>query len=479
MFATPGEMKQAISTYNKAIDLLESDSDDIALISLRKLAATYPMFAQAAVLLGCCLMRQGNVREAFDHFDHARLLDLSEQDHSRAQTYLAEADLILQAELLTEAQTHTNKKSVPSMRSRFPLRKKASGKASDRKSARPTASTPISVPQTGASILQKSSRNSRVRMANEKEKREVARRSDFPEDQETHIVYKADPIEFLRKAMPIAGGILIALLLIGGGILLGMRIRNRNGGSPNEHQRLLWLEEQLAELSSDDQRIAGLLDEYDRFVNPPAEPEPSGSEQTTSVPIEDTTQTAAPTTEPAPTTVVTETTLSAAEQAALQLRVLANHLDQAIEGQTDDVVAAADALQLIQAGLRELPAQTSIEDDPTEPGEEPIIRTAGELLEQADELMMTIGQKAADELRVEARRLFDRAEYEPALVLYEKAFGFNPLAYGGGVAYYCGRCHQELNQYEQARPYYEFVIENFPGREIAGHAANRLRMMGY
>ena len=72
MFAPPGEMKQAVFTYNKAIDLLESGSDDIALITLRKLAATYPMFAQAAVLLGCCLMRQGSFQDAIIHFDHAR-----------------------------------------------------------------------------------------------------------------------------------------------------------------------------------------------------------------------------------------------------------------------------------------------------------------------------------------------------------------------------------------------------------------------
>ena len=479
LFAPPGEMKQAVFTYNKAIGLLESGSDDIALIALRKLAATYPMFAQAAVLLGCCLMVQGHVKEAIDHFDHARLLDLPEQEHSQTQTYLAQANDIIQADRPDDTSPSNPRRTVPAIRRRMPSGEKTKTTASKSKSAASARGSSSVVPQTGAPILQRSGRHGRVRMANEKEKREVARRVDFPDDQETHIVYKADPFDYLRKLLPIAGGILIALLLAGGGILVGMQLRNHKDSSPNEHQRLVWLEERLAELSSDDERIAGLLDQYDRFANPPVESDPTGSEQMsegTADPNESTTQTA-PTT--APTTVVTETTLSAAEQAVIQLRSLADLLELTLERQTEDVVAAAESLQLIQAGLNELPAQTAIEDDPAEPGGEPVIRTAGELLEKTDDLMQTIGQKAADELRIEARKLFDRSEFTSSLILYEKAYGFYPLAYGGGVAYYCGRCHQELDQYEQARPYFEFVIENFSGRELAGHAANRLRMMGY
>src|SRR5690554_5600579 len=114
MFAPPREMEQAIATYNKAVDLLGLDSFDIALIALKRLTASYPMFAQAALLLGCCQMKQGQHADAIEHFEHARLLDMLHDEHERAELYLAEAkkQQELQEQLLIQEQKK-NKSDKP------------------------------------------------------------------------------------------------------------------------------------------------------------------------------------------------------------------------------------------------------------------------------------------------------------------------------------------------------------------------------
>jgi TolA-binding protein len=75
---------------------------------------------------------------------------------------------------------------------------------------------------------------------------------------------------------------------------------------------------------------------------------------------------------------------------------------------------------------------------------------------------------------------FNRQNYELALEAYFlKAYQLNPGCYGGGAAYYCGRCLQILGNKAEAKLYYDYVIENFAGRDIARSAAARLQEMGY
>ena len=79
LFAPPREMEQAISTFNRAIFNLNHDSADIALIALRKLVTTYPMFARATLLLGCCQAQLGQYDEALEQFAHAQLAGLPDE----------------------------------------------------------------------------------------------------------------------------------------------------------------------------------------------------------------------------------------------------------------------------------------------------------------------------------------------------------------------------------------------------------------
>ncbi len=104
--------------------------------------------------------------------------------------------------------------------------------------------------------------------------------------------------------------------------------------------------------------------------------------------------------------------------------------------------------------------------------------TAGEQRAEVDRLLDAVAVSAARALRLLAEPEFAAGDYEAALEYYLPAYEIYPEAYGGGVAYYVGRCYQLLGQKETAKPYFEFVIARFSGRDIARSAAYRISEMG-
>ena len=96
-----------------------------------------------------------------------------------------------------------------------------------------------------------------------------------------------------------------------------------------------------------------------------------------------------------------------------------------------------------------------------------------------EDLIGEIAVDAAEQLRLLGMTDFDAGHYQEALTYFLPAYQLYPRAYGGGVAYYCGRCYQLLGDKAAAKPYFEYVVEQFSGRDIAGSAAGRLAEMGY
>lgn len=479
MFAPPREMEQAIATYNKAVDLIGLDSFDIALIALKRLAASYPMFAQAAMLLGCCQMLLGQYAEAAEHFDHASLLDMLHDDHERAEQYLGEArkQLELQEQLLIQEQKSSRSDKIKN-RSRAGIIGKR--KQDDLEQLIPERemqnSTISSIPGTGAPILQPTGRKQRVRMASEKEKQDVIRRAEFPEEEETHIVYDKNVFDYLRKIVPVALIVLAAGALVWGGIALAGFISSRNSG-PDTQARLEWLETKLGDMADDNDEVLALLQDYNSYINPPDTGSTSadaGQTEPTTVVSTTTTQ---PTTEPT-TTAPTETTISQEELDKQKLEQAFDKYSEAFEMQNNDQVEAAKMLQELQITMAEIPDETTFMTDAPDAEDEATISSA-QLKSDVDSLFSTVAVRAADSLRLSGRALFDQSDFETALEDYLLAFSLDPDNYRGNVAYYCGRCYQELEQFDEAKPYFEYVVENFPNSELAGYAASRISMMGF
>ncbi len=479
MFAPPREMEQAIATYNKAVDLLGLDSFDIALIALKRLAASYPMFAQAAMLLGCCQMLMGQFAEASEHFDHARLLDMLHDEHELAEQYLNEArkQQELQEQLLIQEQRN-GRSDKSKGRSRAGIIGKK--KQDELEQIIPERDIPAqaisSIPSTGAPILQPTGRKQRVRMASEKEKQDVIRRAEFPEEEETHIVFDKDIFDYLRKIIPIGLIVLAAAALIWGGVVLADFISSRNDG-PDAQDRLEWLETRLGDMADDNDDVLALLQDYNSFINPPDTEASSVDQKPTETTSVEETTTAEPATE-VTTTAATESTISQEEMDKQKLELAFSKYSEAFELQNNDAVEAAKILQELKINIADIPDETNFTTEAPAAEDEATISSA-QLKSDVDSLFSTVAVRAADSLRLSGRALFDQSDYETALEDYLLAFSLDPNNFRGNVAYYCGRCYQELERFDEAKPYFEYVVENFPNSELAGYAANRISMMGF
>ncbi len=481
MFAPPREMEQAVSTYNKAVDLLGLDSFDIALIALKRLANSYPLFAHAAFLLGCCQMQVGQYAEAAEHLEHARLLDMTEEEHDRVVRCLSEARKQLQIIEQQKLQDQKNRRSDKNNRKNKSAKRNITKNSSDDdleqiiSEDEMAASVISSIPGTGAQILQPTGRRQRVRMASEKEKQDVMRRADFPEQEETHIVFETSLFERMRRFIPIFVIVLGIGLLVWGGFMIAGLI-GREEQSPDMNSRLEWLEGRLGDLANDNDEVLPLLQEYNEYINPvddsshtsePTEPstKPTVSEATTT-----TTTTALETT--------TESTIAPEDLERQRLLTAYETYTEAFEIQSQDIFQAADLLKPLSDEISDIPDARMVELQ-DEASSDIIAIVSSQLKEDIDSLYASVATTAADSLRLSGRKLFSAGDYEASLADYLQAYGYDPDNYNGHVAYYCGRCYQELEKYDEAKPYFEYVVENFPNGELAGYAANRLSSMGF
>lgn len=442
LFAPPRDMEQALNIYNRAIFNISSDSMDIALIALRKLAATYPMFPQASLLLSFCQAKAGQYDEALENLDHALLAGLPPDLHQLAQDS--------QASMIQERKQQQQNNAA------------ASASASPFAAIKPRR-------KSNSGVLEKTDRRSKVRMASEKERQSVIRRGEFPTEVETNVKTGRDPVEILRIALPIAAGLLLAAFLVFAGIRWLPGLFDKNGQDNTAEARLAWLINRLDGLAGKNSEIGQLLEDYR------AEFEPQPSDTTSPTTAATTAATGGTTGETAETTLPTTTapTTSAtttADPSIASLQEASLLYDQAAAIRPTDVLAAADYLLTARTILADIPESTVAPD---------VTVDAGTLRASVEDLISSIAGKAAEKFRLLGKADFDQENYESALEYFLKAYQLNPRTYGGGVAYYCGRCYQLLGDYASAKPYYDFVVKSFAGRDIADYAANRLHQMGY
>lgn len=100
----PDDMKNAIDLYNKALDDLRNDNEDIAIIALKKSIAIYPAFYEAMNLMGICYLNLGDEENARRMFNKVIQMD----DNSiRASRYIDQMDGKISSE---EANTGKSKR---------------------------------------------------------------------------------------------------------------------------------------------------------------------------------------------------------------------------------------------------------------------------------------------------------------------------------------------------------------------------------
>ena len=74
----------------------------------------------------------------------------------------------------------------------------------------------------------------------------------------------------------------------------------------------------------------------------------------------------------------------------------------------------------------------------------------------------------------EAYTAFAEAKYETAIELFVKVVAYDECYKDGYASYYLAQAYNKSGNMEAARPYYQFVIDNYPGTERARTAKNYL-----
>ncbi|MBP1757440.1 MAG: hypothetical protein H6Q62_296 [Firmicutes bacterium] len=436
IFAPPREMEAAIASYNRALVNMRSDSADIAQIALRKLVISYPLFGPASLLYGACMIEQGRFPAATELINRARLAGLKPQE-SRLADSLAERI----AQLTTDDTPQVN----------------------------PSAK-PVSLGQSsGSSVLERTHRPTKTRMASRKEVQNVLRHGDVPEQEQTRVVSERSPQEKFRLALIGVAAVVVVVVL---SLAITAAVRSLQSAKaskvPNDRERLAYLLTQLDQLSGSDPAIAGLLADYNAFITPTT-PTTASAEMTTAASVMPETSASS---QPSPTTAQ-----SAATSEPAGSTTPTDLLTQVYsEYQAALILAKTDALTAAEALLKAKKTSEGLDPSLSSPA---VPMSVTELTAKISAALDQYSGKAAEILRVQGKSAYDLKDYQTSLDRYLRAYQLQPLYYNGAVAYYCGRNYQALKQYDLAKPYYELVIQNFAGKELAGFAATRLAEMGF
>lgn len=447
IFAPPREMETAIASYNRALINLRSDSSDVAQIALRKLVINYPLFGPASLLFAIGLIEQRRYAAAKEVIDRARLAGLSALEGKLAD----ELALQIPEEVLSPAPA-----SAP------PGKYQNAGKSTAR-------SEQTNAQLDTSPILMKTGRPAKARMASRREVKNVLRRGDSA-PQETRILTASRRRMFENIAVDwlligkIAGAAVLITVLIFGAIFLIRQWPVSTQSSlrpPNDQERLSFLLGRLDELAIKDAQIAVLLEEYQQFVQPDFATTEHPSESLASE------------TPPAETTLADDPAEPAETTEAVNpndlLTQIYHEYEAAMIVASSDVVSAAESLLNLQT------AADSLKNDLTSPA---VPLSVDELKAKINDSLDMYRTDAAEALRILGRDAYDLKNHQLSLDYYLRAYALKPLAYGGGVAYYCGRNYQALGDNEKARPFYQFVIDHYPGSEVADYATVRLLEIG-
>ena len=435
---SPHEAADALARYNKALVNLRNDSEDIARIELKKLCATIPSFGQAFLLFGCTLMLSGSPADAEKAFRKAAAADMPDGSKNLAELYASAA-------LAMGGGTE-------------PV-----GPSGAARNAEPRVSSLDAHAMTG---LVRPSRKSRRRLpvANVREKAGLLKEPDSspasPEHSTSRSVFRRSgrPAAFPR----ILAAVVLAVAVIVCGILylpgLLSRVSFLHPGptlssasptpSPDFAERLAWLLSRIETLRQSGQPapadLKKILEDFnsefpDAAISIP--PDPSS-------------------------TPVPATPTPAETSAAVLLRTEAG--DFVLAGQriaAKDAAGAADLLVGCRTALSSIPSDTTADG---------VTGTASQVLSQVEALLSSISGKLLEAYRSQGLTLFNSGDYAGALPPFLKAYAIDPLYYSGWIAYYCGRCDQLTGNFAAARGYFLFVVDHFPGRDVATKAQTRL-----
>lgn len=413
------EANQAVSKYEKALKNAQNDSLDIAIIELRKLVVVYPEMGQAALLLGCCQMQENQPNEALKNFRKAGLANLQVGYATKLEAYIKSAQNEIELQL-TNPESKINKP-------RYPI-------------------------ESSPDIINAASSNrKKIKVASEREKREIMQSSSAPQVKETFVNERMQ-INWVKVGIVA----ICAIFFLGLGTVLYIyipkAIQSIKSSDVKTETKLDWLLAQLNEKGSKNSDIEQILKDYDGTFYPTTAPTQQSSSQISN--SSSTTPENTPTLEPTKNDMITmaATAITQAEQL----------------GQTDPK-------QVMNLITQATTALQGIDDNATAPG---LTINAGEIMAKASLLMKNVVNAECYPYYRDAKVKMDQKYFQEAIDLFLKVYDINPKYYDGGNAYNLGKAYAEAGQIANANKYFQYVVDNFPDTDVSGWASARIKPTG-
>lgn len=424
----------ANSKYYKALKNAQNDSVDIAIIELRKLYVLYPEAGQMALLLGCCQAYEERYDDALRSFAKASRNNLPLDLVSRINIYSEYVKKEIENRLT--APVHKNKTKNPAL-------------------ANPEIAE-----------KSRSSRWKNHKVASEKEKREVMNGMNSKRVSETFVTDKTQ-INWLKVGIVSIIAIFAIVLAYILATTVPKAVESYKIRNISAETKLEWLLNQMNSKGDKNSEISGILSEYDaKFYPTPIITETTKSQSNSTV------NTVTP--KPTPTKTVSP--------AADKVQLAATKINEAqAVGKSDPkaVYTLIKATTEILNGVDENAAASTL----------PI--NAGEVLTKAENLMKSVVNPACYYYYSKAKATINNAlsakptpepavmktKYAEAIELFVKAYDIYPGYLDGGNAYNLGKAYAAIGQTQKANEMFRYVVKTFPGTDVAGWAADRIKQV--
>jgi len=297
-------------------------------------------------------------------------------------------------------------------------------------------------------IAAKPGRWKKRKMATKKEKKEISRKLESPQIEETFI-REGRNINWVK-----IGAVLIILaglagIIIAAAMYLPQLIRSSQETRNETSERLEWLLDELGKRESENPTIEEILRDYDLTFYP------------------DTVSSFTPIPTPTPVVTPEDPTPSPSPEPTLKNVILAAYEDisEAEEIGRDDPARVRVLISKVVEALEGI-------DENTTAGELQV--NVGDILQKAYQLEKSVVNAACYPYYRDGKQRMEEKDYAAAIDAFKKAYDIDPDYLDGGNTYNLAKAYAAAGQQSTANEYFQYVVDTFPGSDHAGWAASRI-----
>lgn len=409
------EASKINSKYNKALDNALNDSVDIAIIELRKLSVLYPQAGQISILLACCQIWDEKSPDALKTLKKARASTVPLDLDAKIENYEKIAALQI-GKMKSGDFVSSKQKSI--------------------------------IPSSPAIIEATPNRWKKAKLASDREKKEIMKKLNSNQATATYVKEdrKFDPVKFIYVFAIIILIVSVISIVV---FTIPKAVQSIRASQQDSAIKLEWLLERMTQEMEDSPEVKKILREFDGRFFPT--PEVSATQQPAY-------ETPSPTLSPEPTPTPEPTASDKVRRAALMI-------SEAKDIGRDDAKKVYELIyqaEFLMEGIDDNTKATGLDINKEDVNVD------------INQLMRTVVNAACYPFYRDGVKSLEAGRYEDAIEHFLKAFEIYPGYLDGINTYNLGKAYAGAKMTKEANEAFMFVIENYPGTDLAGWSQRRI-----